>query len=307
MLQLESRPGSARPFLTSVVVHAVAIVLLLTIRFAPAAVGTRVWRVALLAPPRDTPHLSKIQRPRPRVFHPSIPAPRRAETKIALESPPVLALPKSAPPVMETPHIAAPAPPLKTDNLVEVRAAPAPAPPKLALEPAGFSSSEAAAPAHPRSAAASTGAFDSSEPARTVSTRAGLRSGGFSEAAAEHLETVKRSISGNTFGDTTVAHADPVRPRENTSSTTPVEIQFKLRPEYTPEAQRLRIEGEVQLEVVFEASGKLQIVRVVRGLGHGLDDSAIEAARRIRFRPAQSGGRAIDSTAVIHIVFQLAY
>lgn len=306
-MHLESRPASARSFLTSVVIHAVAIVILVTIRFAPAAVETRVWHVALLAPPRDAPHLPKIPRPRPRVFHPTIPAPRRAETRIALEAPPVLALPKSAPLVIETPRIAAPAPPLKTDNLIEVHAVPAPAPPRVALEPAGFSASEAAASAHPHPTAASTGAFDSAEPPRTASARAGLRSGGFSEAAAGHVETVKRSISGNTFGDTTVAHQGAVRPRESASSSTPVEIQFKPRPAYTAEAQRLRIEGEVEIEVVFEASGKLQILRVVRGLGHGLDDSAIEAARRIRFRPAQSSGRAIDSAAVIHIVFQLAY
>ena len=39
-----------------------------------------------------------------------------------------------------------------------------------------------------------------------------------------------------------------------------------------------KIEGEVLLEVTFEATGKLHVLRVVRGLGHGLDDAAVRAA-----------------------------
>jgi TonB family protein len=76
---------------------------------------------------------------------------------------------------------------------------------------------------------------------------------------------------------------------------------------YTDEARRLGIEGEVLLEVVFEASGETTVVRIVRGLGHGLDQSATAAASKIRFRPAQRDGVSVDSTAVVHIIFQLAY
>ena len=48
-------------------------------------------------------------------------------------------------------------------------------------------------------------------------------------------------------------------------------------------------------------------MRVVRGLGHGLDENAISAAQSIRFRPAQRGGAPVDTTAIVHIIFQLAY
>jgi TonB family protein len=68
----------------------------------------------------------------------------------------------------------------------------------------------------------------------------------------------------------------------------------------------LHIEGEVLLEVVFESSGKLRVVRVIRGLGHGLDENAIQAAQQIHFKPALRDGQPADSTAVLHIVFQLA-
>jgi len=46
--------------------------------------------------------------------------------------------------------------------------------------------------------------------------------------------------------------------------------------------------------------------RVVRGLGHGLDEAAVTATNKIKFRPAQRNGSAIDSTAIVHVMFQLA-
>jgi TonB family protein len=87
----------------------------------------------------------------------------------------------------------------------------------------------------------------------------------------------------------------------------PVEILQKPKPDYTEEARKARIEGEVLLRVLFTSSGESQIVDVVRGLGYGLNENAIRAAKQIRFKPAERDGRPIDSTAIVHIVFQLAY
>lgn len=86
----------------------------------------------------------------------------------------------------------------------------------------------------------------------------------------------------------------------------PAEILFKPVPAYTQEARALRIEGEVLLEVVLEASGGLRVLRVVNSLGHGLDDNAIKAAEQIRFKPALRNGQPADSTVVLHIIFQMA-
>ena len=86
----------------------------------------------------------------------------------------------------------------------------------------------------------------------------------------------------------------------------PAEILSKPLPTYTQEARSLRIEGEVLLEVVLRASGDLRIVRVVHGLGHGLDDNAVKAAEQIRFKPAMKDGQPADSTVVLHVIFQLA-
>jgi TonB family protein len=86
----------------------------------------------------------------------------------------------------------------------------------------------------------------------------------------------------------------------------PVEVLSKPTPIYTDEARKLRIEGDVLLHVEFSASGTLRVVRVVRGLGHGLDEAAIQAAQQIRFKPALDHGRAVDSSATVTIVFRLA-
>jgi TonB family protein len=111
------------------------------------------------------------------------------------------------------------------------------------------------------------------------------------------------------FGGAGPESADKVRPKAAEVAavrTTPAEITSKPTPAYTEEARKLRIEGEVLVEVVFESSGTLRVVRVVRGLGHGLDDAAIHAAEQIHFKPALREGQPTDSTAVLHIVFQLA-
>jgi TonB family protein len=94
---------------------------------------------------------------------------------------------------------------------------------------------------------------------------------------------------------------------ESGPATTPVEIISKPNPVYTEEARRLRLEGEVLLEVLFAANGQLRVNRVVRGMGHGLDDAAVSAANKMRFKPAQHYNQPIDSTAIVHVVFQLAY
>jgi TonB family protein len=86
---------------------------------------------------------------------------------------------------------------------------------------------------------------------------------------------------------------------------TPVEVVSKPAPDYTEEARALRVEGDVLLQVEFTAQSQVRVLRVVRGLGHGLDEAAIRAAEHIRFKPAQGGGRPIDFQTTVHIVFRL--
>jgi TonB family protein len=117
-------------------------------------------------------------------------------------------------------------------------------------------------------------------------------------------------VSTGGFGGPQIAQnpgGRPLRSMETGPATTPVEIVYKPQPNYTQEARGLKLEGEVLIEVMFGANGQLQVLRVVRGLGHGLDESGVEAANKIRFKPALHNGSPVDSTAVVYVLFQLAY
>ena len=110
------------------------------------------------------------------------------------------------------------------------------------------------------------------------------------------------------FGSQEVSHnAAKAAQVDSGPATTQVEIISKPNPVYTQEARQLKLEGEVLLEVLFGANGQLHVNRVVRGLGHGLDEAATTAANQMRFKPALRNGSAVDSTAIVHVVFQLAY
>jgi len=117
-----------------------------------------------------------------------------------------------------------------------------------------------------------------------------------------------QGISTGGFGSEQVVHQGPkIAQAETGPATTPVEITFKPNPVYTDEARSMKLEGEVLLEVTFFANGTLNVNRVVRGLGHGLDEAAVAAAKKIRFKPALRYSQPVDSTAVVHVSFQLAY
>lgn len=76
-------------------------------------------------------------------------------------------------------------------------------------------------------------------------------------------------------------------------ATAPV-ILFQPRPSYTEDARTNKVEGKVLLEAVFAKDGKVRNVRVIRGLGYGLDEKAIDAVLQIRYRAAMRDGQLID-------------
>ena len=118
-----------------------------------------------------------------------------------------------------------------------------------------------------------------------------------------------KSVATGGFGSEQVVRSTgpKIAQADSGPASTPVEITFKPNPIYTDDARKLRLEGEVLLEVLFGANGTLHVNRVVRGLGHGLDENAIAAANKMRFKPALRSGQPMDSTAIVHVVFQLAY
>jgi TonB family protein len=118
----------------------------------------------------------------------------------------------------------------------------------------------------------------------------------------------KGTVQSSGFADETVAAEAPKKKAASgEGATTPVDILEKPRPEYTAEGRRLKIEGDVVLEMVFLANGSIQVNRVISGLGHGLDDAAMRAAQQIKFKPAKRDGQPVDFPARVRIEFRLAY
>jgi TonB family protein len=116
------------------------------------------------------------------------------------------------------------------------------------------------------------------------------------------------TVQSSGFGDESAASGGVVKaqplPERNAGKS--VEIVSKPTPSYTEEARQLRLEGEVLLRVQFLTSGEVRILKVLQGLGHGLDEQAMHAAERIKFKPAEHDGQQIDSEATVHIIFELA-
>ncbi len=78
-----------------------------------------------------------------------------------------------------------------------------------------------------------------------------------------------------------------------------------VKPTYTDDARAAGIEGRVRVEVSLDDSGKVLSARVVSGLGHGLDESAIDAAKRMAFNSATRCGKSVKSTFVVSMRFVL--
>jgi TonB family protein len=145
-------------------------------------------------------------------------------------------------------------------------------------------------------------------PSRQAARSAGpVADAGFSGAPASRGTSARdvRDVRSSGFDTQAAPRGTPARPAPTGPVDVPVEILFKPTPAYTDEARTLKLEGDVVLEVEFSATQEVRVLRVVRGLGHGLDESATKAANQIRFKPAQANGKAVDFHATLHIVFRL--
>jgi periplasmic protein TonB len=79
----------------------------------------------------------------------------------------------------------------------------------------------------------------------------------------------------------------------------------KVEPEYSEEARKAKYSGEVLLSIVVDANGNPRDIHIVRPLGLGLDEKAIEAVMKWRFRPGIKGGRPVATQAQVIVNFRL--
>ncbi|SRR6266542_1021283 len=79
----------------------------------------------------------------------------------------------------------------------------------------------------------------------------------------------------------------------------------RTAPQYSDEARAANIEGVVKIELSVSATGDVVDARVLSGLGHGLDQAALVAAKRWKFSPAMRCGKPVESKHVVSMRFQL--
>jgi len=82
-------------------------------------------------------------------------------------------------------------------------------------------------------------------------------------------------------------------------------ILSRVEPEYSEDARRARHQGTVVLDAIVRRDGTVEILNVVRGLGYGLDENAIEALRQWRFNPGRKNGQPVDIRLYIEVNFTL--
>ena len=286
----------------------------------PAAARERVR-----APRFETPAPEKTTAPSPATV-PIEPAPLVARMAPA----PVL-------PRVELPPVPALEPAVRTGLLPSAAGAPPrQQPPKLQVQAGKFAGAGLEGSQRRNGAATRTGVFEVAAEARPAPTKVVRRTvvaanfGGPRLGGDSRGRTRPKVAAASSFGAATVREAPgkvsgtvrpvvfeeivveqqprerpPAKTEENLSSL--VQIIEKLRPTYTAAAREQQIEGEVLLDVLFQASGTIQVLGVIQGLGYGLDTRAVEAVRKIRFKPAEREGKPINSRARVRITFQLAY
>ena len=94
----------------------------------------------------------------------------------------------------------------------------------------------------------------------------------------------------------------PYRPG---SGITPPRLLREVKADYTEEARRRGLSGEVVLEIVVRRDGSVGDVKVLQGLGSGLNERAVQAVRQWRFSPAERLGTPVDVMVEVSVEFRL--
>ncbi len=83
------------------------------------------------------------------------------------------------------------------------------------------------------------------------------------------------------------------------------QLVYRIEPEYTEAARKAKYQGTVVLYAVVDSDGKVRDLRVIRALGLGLDEKALDAVKQWKFRPGQKDGKPVAVAASIEVTFRL--
>jgi protein TonB len=83
------------------------------------------------------------------------------------------------------------------------------------------------------------------------------------------------------------------------------ELTYKVDPEFSEEARKAKFMGIVLVNLIVDANGNPQNVHVLRGVGMGLDEKAVEAVKQYRFKPAREAGKPVAVELNVEVNFQI--
>jgi TonB family protein len=89
------------------------------------------------------------------------------------------------------------------------------------------------------------------------------------------------------------------------SGIEPPRLLHEVKPDYTEDARLRRLEGEVMMEIVVRRDGSVGDLTIVKGLGGGLNERAVQAVRQWRFSPARRRGVPVDVVVEVAVEFKL--
>lgn len=80
---------------------------------------------------------------------------------------------------------------------------------------------------------------------------------------------------------------------------------YKLEPEYSEQGRKARIQGTVIVDGVIDENGGTRALKIREGLGFGLDEQAIDAVKKWKFRPATKDGKPLPVYGTFYLTFRL--
>lgn len=83
------------------------------------------------------------------------------------------------------------------------------------------------------------------------------------------------------------------------------EVTYKVEPEFSEEARKAKFMGTVMVGIIVDTNGRPQNVHIVRGVGMGLDEKAMEAVRQYKFKPAMENGKPVPVELQVEVNFQI--
>jgi TonB family protein len=144
------------------------------------------------------------------------------------------------------------------------------------------------------------------EPEANGNDQGDVSEGNSAGPAGGALSAGNSSLPGNSLtGALGASEGNGVGPFRIGGGVSAPEPIYKVEPDYSEEAREAKFQGKVILEIVVDETGKVTNVRVIRPPGMGLDEKAVEAVAKWRFRPGHKDGKPVPVMANVEVNFRL--